>query len=144
VPAPERSAESTPAPDFTLEQLDGGELTLSSLRGRPVVVDFWATWCAPCKKSIPVLVEFQKKYAGRVQVLGVSVDWEREAVRPFADEHGMNYPVLYGDESLALEYGAPGFPALFVVDPSGNIHEAHVGVATLPELEAAVAPLIPD
>jgi thiol-disulfide isomerase/thioredoxin len=142
VPGAERGEAREPAPEFTLEKLGGGELALADLRGRPVLVDFWATWCGPCEKSIPVLVEFQKKYAGRVQVLGVSVDWEREAVPPFVEEHRMNYPVLFGDESLALDYGAPGFPALFVLDAEGQITEAHVGVATLPELEAAVAPLL--
>ena len=142
VPDPPRTSASTPAPDFTLEQLGGGEVALAALRGKPVIVDFWATWCGPCEESIPVLVAFQKKYAGRVHVLGVSVDWQREAVAPFAKEHGMNYPVLFGDESLALDYGAPGFPALFVVDAEGRIAEAHVGVTTLPELEAAVAPLL--
>jgi cytochrome c biogenesis protein CcmG, thiol:disulfide interchange protein DsbE len=136
-------AEATElAPEFALERLGGGEVALADLRGRPVVVDFWATWCGPCEDSIPVLVEFQKKYAGRVQVLGISVDWEREAVAPFVEAHGMNYPVLFGDESLALDYGAPGFPALFVIDDQGRIAEAHVGVTTLPELEAALAPLL--
>ncbi len=135
-----RAAE--PAPDFTLETLDGGELTLSSLRGKPVLVDFWATWCGPCEETIPVLVAFQRKYGERVKVLGVSVDWEREAVAPFAREHAMNYPVLFGDEGLALEYGAPGFPTLFVVDAGGQIVEAHVGVVSLPELEASVGKLL--
>jgi thiol-disulfide isomerase/thioredoxin len=143
-PAARRGDASEPAPDFTLEQLGGGRIALAELRGKPVIVDFWATWCAPCEESIPVLVAFQKKYAGRVHVLGVSVDWEREAVAPFAKEHGMNYPVLFGDESLALDYGAPGFPALFVIDAQGRIAEAHVGVTTLPELETAVAPLLAD
>lgn len=140
--APQRDDPVTEAPDFTLPQLGGGQQSLAALRGKPVIVDFWATWCAPCEKSIPVLVAFHEKYAGRVHVLGVSVDWDREAVAPFAREHGMRYPVLFGDESLALDYGAPGFPALFVIDAEGKIAEAHVGVATLPELEAAVAPLL--
>jgi thiol-disulfide isomerase/thioredoxin len=143
VPAPKLSEGATePAPDFTLERLGGGEISLASLRGQPVIVDFWATWCAPCEESIPVLVELQKEYAGRIHVLGVSVDWDREAVAPFARAHGMNYPVLFGDESLALDYGAPGFPALFVVDAAGGIAKAHVGVTSLPELEAALAPLL--
>jgi cytochrome c biogenesis protein CcmG/thiol:disulfide interchange protein DsbE len=142
VPEPPHPEAAEPAPEFSLERLGGGEIALADLRGRPVVVDFWATWCGPCKDSIPVLVEFQKKYAGRVQVLGVSVDWEREAVAPFVEAQGMNYPVLFGDESLALDYGAPGFPALFVIDAQGRIAEAHVGVTTLPELEAALAPLL--
>lgn len=142
VPDARRADPTALAPEFELEQLGGGEVALAQFRGKPVIVDFWATWCAPCKESIPVLVAFQKKYAERVQVLGVSVDWEREAVAPFVAEHAMNYPVLFGDESLALDYGAPGFPALFVIDAQGRIAEAHVGVTTLPELEAAVAPLL--
>jgi len=142
VPEAPHAEATAPAPEFSLERLGGGEIALADLRGRPVVVDFWATWCGPCEDSIPVLVAFQKKYAGRVQVLGVSVDWEHEAVAPFVEAHGMNYPVLFGDESLALDYGAPGFPALFVIDAQGRIAEAHVGVTTLPELEAALAPLL--
>jgi thiol-disulfide isomerase/thioredoxin len=142
VPEAPRAEAMEPAPEFSLERLGGGEIALADLRGRPVVVDFWATWCGPCEDSIPVLVAFHKKYAGRVHVLGVSVDWEREAIAPFVEAHAMNYPVLFGDESLALDYGAPGFPALFVIDAQGRIAEAHVGVTTLPELEAALAPLL--
>ncbi|HEY8123050.1 MAG TPA: TlpA disulfide reductase family protein [Myxococcota bacterium] len=142
VPGVEGEGVREPAPDFTLERLGGGEVALASLRGQPVIVDFWATWCGPCEDSIPVLVAFHQKYAGRVHVLGVSVDWDREAIAPYVREHGMTYPVLLGDESLALDYGAPGFPALFVIDAEGRIHEAHVGVTTLPELEAAVGPLL--
>ena len=89
-----------------------------------------------------MLIEFQRKFGERVHVLGVSVDWEREAVAPFARAHGMNYPVLFGDESLAMQYGAPGFPTLFIVDAQGQIVEAHVGVIGLPELEASVAKLL--
>ena len=133
---------SEPAPDFTLETLDGAQLSLASLRGKPVLVDFWATWCGPCEETIPVLIEFQRKYADRVHVLGVSVDWERELVAPYAREMGMNYPVLYGDDALAIDYGAPGFPTLFVVDAQGRIASAHVGVMTLKELEESVAPLL--
>jgi cytochrome c biogenesis protein CcmG/thiol:disulfide interchange protein DsbE len=138
----ERVAASEPAPDFTLEALAGEPVTLSKLRGKPVLVDFWATWCGPCEATIPVLVAFHRKYAGRVHVLGVSVDWDRDAVAPFAERHAMSYPVLFGDESLALDYGAPGFPTLFVVDVEGRIAEAHVGVMTLPALEASIAPLL--
>jgi thiol-disulfide isomerase/thioredoxin len=142
VPQAKRSQPSEPAPDFTLEQFGGGRVALAELRGKPVIVDFWATWCGPCEESIPVLVELQRQYGDRIHLLGVSVDWDREAVAPFARAHRMNYPVLFGDESLALRYGAPGFPALFVLDGEGRIAEAHVGVTTLPELEASLAPLL--
>lgn len=130
------------APGFELERLDGGAIALADLRGQVVVVDFWATWCGPCEQTIPVLQAFHEKYAERVNVLGVSVDWDREAIAPFVAEHGMTYPVLLGDEGLALRFGAPGFPSLFVIDAEGRIHESHVGVISLPELEAAVAPLL--
>lgn len=141
VPAPPEK-QSTEAPGFTLPSLAGGEVSLSALRGQPVVVDFWATWCAPCEQTIPVIRAFHEKYGERVKVLGVSVDWDRDAVAPYVKQHAMGYPVLLGDEDLAMRFGAPGFPSLFVIDAEGRIHEAHVGVITLPELEAAVAPLL--
>ena len=141
VPAPEL-AENTAAPEFTLEKLAGGELALSALRGHPVVIDFWATWCGPCEKTIPVIKAFHETYGDRVSVLGVSVDWDRDAIAPFVREHEMTYPILLGDEGLAMRFGAPGFPSLFVVDADGRIRHSHVGVITLPELEAAVAPLL--
>jgi thiol-disulfide isomerase/thioredoxin len=141
VPAPGLS-ESTLAPGFTLEKLAGGELALSALRGHPVVIDFWATWCGPCEQTIPVIKAFHETYGDRVSVLGISVDWDRDAIAPFVLDHGMTYPILLGDEGLAMRFGAPGFPSLFVIDAEGRIRESHVGVITLPELEAAVAPLL--
>lgn len=139
---PEATPESAEAPGFTLEALAGGEVTLAELRGQPVVVDFWATWCGPCEQTIPVITAFHAKYSERVKVLGVSVDWDRDAIAPFVERHRMRYPVLFGDEGLAMRFGAPGFPSLFVIDAEGRIREAHVGVITLPELEAAIAPLL--
>lgn len=137
-PEPEAPAE---APDFRLPDLRGQEVALSGLRGQPVVIDFWATWCPPCVHQIPVLNAFQEAHP-EVPVLGVSVDVDgREVVGPFAEEHGIAYRVLLGDEGLARRYGAFGFPSLFVVDPEGTIAASHVGVITLEELEAALADL---
>lgn len=104
------------------------------------MIDFWATWCIPCKQQIPVLNAFSRSPEGQaVAVLGVAVDVEgREVVAPFAAEHYIEYPVLLGEETLAFEYGAPGFPALAVVDPAGRIDSLHLGVIDRAALAAAV------
>lgn len=136
----EEMPEGAPAPPFTLPNLAGEPIALSDFSGQTVVVDFWATWCVPCKHQIPVLNQFQRNVAGRdVVVLGVAVDvGGRDVVARFAEEHGIEYPVLLGTESLARDYGVPGFPALVVVDASGRLDSMHLGVIDPEELAAAV------
>jgi thiol-disulfide isomerase/thioredoxin len=140
VPEPEDSIQDgVRAPDFELEDLAGERVSLESLRGRPVVLDFWATWCTPCLFQIPVLNAFQSAQGDRVQVVGVAVDADgREVVAPFAREHDIQYRVLLGGTDLAQRFGAPGFPTLFVLTPEGVIASAHVGVIDEAALEEAV------
>ena len=134
------AAEAALAPPFTLPDLAGGEVSLAELRGRPVVLDFWATWCAPCERQVPVLNAFHDKYGDRIPVLGIAVDANgASSVAPFVQEHELRYRVLLGDEGLAQDYDAFGFPTLFVIRPDGTIHSAHVGVVTPEALESAVA-----
>jgi thiol-disulfide isomerase/thioredoxin len=134
------TAERPVAPAFELPALDGTTVRLADFAGRVVVIDFWATWCLPCKKQIPVLNAFAASPDGReVAVLGVAVDVDgAEVVAPFAAEHHIAYPVLLGSESLAFDYGAVGFPALAVVGRAGRVESLHLGVITRTALEAAV------
>lgn len=136
---PKSTRDAPAAPDFSLERLRGEEtLSLADFRGRTLVIDFWATWCAPCLEQIPLLNAFAAEYE-QVAVVGVAVDAEgRRVVAPFAETHGINYPVLLGDEGLARRYGAPGFPSLAIVDPGGRMTSLHVGLIEPEALREAV------
>lgn len=140
-PAASPSGAGRAAPDFTLPDLDGKTHSLASLRGKTVVIDFWATWCPPCEFQIPVLNKIHEKHGAQgVVVLGVSVDVDgKEVVAPYAAQHQVQYTILLGSEEVARDFGAPGFPALIVVDPEGRIHSTHVGLIEEAELEKILA-----
>ena len=135
------SDDRRPAPDFELPDLEGNLVRLSSLRGKTVIVDFWATWCPPCLFQIPILNTIQAKHGPNgVEVIGIAVDAEgAEVVAPYAEENGIEYTIVIGDDSLARKFGAPGFPALMVVTPDGLIDSDHVGLIEEPDLEKAIA-----
>jgi peroxiredoxin len=136
--APQADARQ-PAPEFSLPRLGGGEVSLAELRGRPVVLDFWATWCPPCVHQIPVLNAFHDAHGDEVAVLGISVDTDGpEAVAAFAAEHEIRYPVLLAAPELARRYGAIGFPTLYVIDAEGGIARSHVGIVSEEELSSAI------
>lgn len=138
------SAEETRelAPDFMLNDLSGTPVRLEELRGKVVVLDFWATWCPPCEFQIPILNQVYEAHreVGDVEILGISVDTEGpDVVQEYIAKHQAAYPILMGSESLARTFGAPGFPSLIVVDPSGRIADVHVGLIEALELEEVIA-----
>jgi thiol-disulfide isomerase/thioredoxin len=134
-----------PAPELRLQSLDGREYSLAELKGKTVVIDFWATWCPPCEFQIPVLNAIYDAWRDRgVMVLGVSVDTDgATVVAPYAAEHKVRYPVLLGDEALARRFGAVGFPTSVLVAPDGTIGRAHAGLLEQEELDAKIACLQP-
>ncbi len=118
------------APDFTLTSLDGQKITLSSFKGKVVILDFWATWCPPCRAEIPGFVEIYNKYkdAGLV-IIGIAMDSENK-VRSFVKSNKVTYPVVLGNGQLANLYGGiEGIPTTFVIDKNGKIANMHVGYA---------------
>lgn len=132
-----------PAPLFTLMDLEGNAVSLADYRGKTVIIDFWATWCPPCIFQVPELNKLwvAHREQGDVAVLGVAIDVEgAEIVGPWVKEQGVEYKILIGDEGLAAEYGAPGFPTLVVVRPDGTLESMHVGLIEYDVLEELVRP----
>ena len=130
------------APDFELESLSGGRVRLSDLRGKTVVIDFWATWCPPCEFQIPELNAFYEAHRqdADVAVLGISVDIDAaEAVSSWVEDKQVKYEVLLGGESVARRYGALGFPTLYIITPDGSVDSEHVGLIESGDLEAALS-----
>lgn len=130
--------------NFILKALDGGEVSLEGFRGKAVVVNFWATWCPPCRSEIPDFIEFYNQYRGRgVMVLAVNLREPEDHVRAFAEKAGMDFPVLLdlsGD--VAEIYKVQAIPTTIVVDESGVIKSRIVGMTTRDALERVVRPLL--
>ncbi len=136
-----RPAENNLAPNFTLRDSAGKAVSLSDFRGQVVVVNFWATWCAPCRVEIPWFIEFQKSRSG-LTVLGVSFDDGWNEITPFVAKHNVNYPVVLGDEAVARLYGADRLPQTLIVDRDGRIARSFTGLAAKREYAAAIDTLL--
>ena len=137
-------AQHSEAPDFSLPQLNGQPLQLSAYRGKVVLLDFWATWCTPCREETPHLVELQSKYRDQgLQVIGVSMDDSPDPVRDFYQQFKMNYPVVMGNAEIGERYGGVlGLPIAFVLDRNGRIYAKHIGATEASVLEQDVRSLL--
>ena len=134
------AAKQSEAPDFSLPQLNGQSLRLSAYRGKVVLLDFWATWCTPCREETPHLVEMQNKYRDQgLQVIGVSMDDSPDPVREFYRQFHMNYPVVMGNADIGERYGGVlGLPIAFIIDRSGRVYAKHIGATEASVLEQDV------
>jgi len=120
-----------PAPDFSLYTLDGEEVKLSDYFGKIVILDFWATWCPPCRKSIPDLISIQNEYKDDLVIIGISLDQpsSQGELQPFIESYGINYPVVLGTNQVVAAYGnIQAVPTSFIIDQEGNIINKHVGL----------------
>lgn len=122
--------------DFTLKSITGQEITLSSLKGKKVLLDFFATWCPPCKKELKMIDEVVTKYKNdNFEILCISVDNEEETVKNFIAKNGYKMNVLFDDKNVAGSYGVNSIPSLFLVDEKGDIVWNHVGLLSMDELK---------
>ena len=119
------------APDFTLYTLKGEEVKLSDYLGKIVILDFWATWCAPCRKGIPDLISIQNEYKDDLVVIGISLDQPstQDELAPFIESYGINYPVVLGNIKVSSAYGnIQAIPTSFIIDQEGKIINKHIGL----------------
>lgn len=134
--------------NFTLKDSNGKDFNLASQKGKVILLDFWATWCPPCKVEIPWFVEFQQKYGPKgFIVIGVSVDDPPSALKPFAEKYKVNYPLLVGEGRNDIKgprgYNAAwGLPKTFVIGRDGNICKTHIGLSVKEHFEQQIKSLL--
>ncbi|MDP3148703.1 MAG: TlpA disulfide reductase family protein [Ignavibacteria bacterium] len=137
-------AQEKKAPDFSLKSVDGKTVKLSDYKNKIVIIDFWATWCPPCRKGIPDLIELQKEFKKDLVILGISVDSDTKPDVPgFIKSYGINYTVVYGDQATAKLFGGvSGIPTSFLIDKKGNIVDKHVGLVPKETLANGIKSLL--
>src|SRR5215471_7551925 len=133
--------QGQPAPDFALTSLEGKTVKLSDFRGKAVLLNFWATWCEPCKIEMPWFVELQKKYGPQgLQILGVAMDDAGpKEIADFAKKMGVNYPIMIGKEAVGEQYGGlPYLPSTFYIARDGKVVDRVYGLISRSEIEADI------
>jgi thiol-disulfide isomerase/thioredoxin len=145
-PLQANDAKGKVAPDFTLQDLDGKPVKLSDYRGKAVLLNFWATFCGPCKVEMPWLVELQKQYGPQgLQIVGVALDDSgKDTIQKYAKDMGVNYTILQGQDSVGDAYGAVGLPATFYIDRNGKIVDSALGLVSRGEIEDNIKKALSD
>lgn len=138
-------ANAKPATDFTLPGLDGKAVKLSAYKGKVVLLNFWATWCGPCKAEIPGFVELQTQYKNDLVIVGLSVDDPADKAKAFADQYKVNYPIVLGlgHDDIQDAYGPIyGIPASFLISRDGKVCKRHLGIAPKSQFEREIKALL--
>ena len=141
-----RTAAVARLPELTFRDLNGNVIHTADFKGKVVLVNFWAAWCAPCAEEIPQFMTLQQKYGSQgVQVIGISIDDIDSELRAFYRKHSMNYPVIAGDQQITDAFGGvPGLPTTFIIDRHSRIAARQVGATNFQSLEHEVVNLLRD
>ena len=134
---------SVSAPAFALVDVNGNSVSLRNFKGKVVVLDFWATWCPPCKREIPDFIKLQSEYGPKgLQIVGIALD-QLDKVRAFASANGMNYPVLLGTNDVAARYGGvEAIPTTFIIDKTGKIAVKFEGFRSKATFESEIRKIL--
>jgi peroxiredoxin len=136
-------AGSRQAPDLVLQDIAGKTVSLASYRGKPVLINFWATWCDTCRVEMPDLQSLHQRLDGKGPViLGVSMDENLSAVPPFVKEHKITFPILYSDRKASAAYAVRGLPAAYLIDPEGRIARRWIGAVDARAVENDILALL--
>ena len=142
----EISVDQRPAPEFIKGALDGRTVSLSALRGKVVMLDFWSSWCAPCRREAPELAQVYREYEGKdVEFIGIAI-WDKQGnVADYVQEFDLSYPNLLDDKGLiGIDYGVAGIPEKFFIDRNGNLVRKFVGPIQADTLRTALNQLLPQ
>lgn len=145
LPASDHPLSGAPAPHFDLAALSGGATSLAGHSGRVVLLDFWATWCEPCRLSFPEYQALASRYGDRVAIVGISEDDESGGIGNFVEETGASFPVAWdGDKTVARNYQIKSMPTLFIIDQNGLVRFVHSGFRAGDEaaIQAAIDSLL--
>ncbi len=143
--AESRTAQGPKAPDFVLYDKDGNTVRLSDHFGKVIILDFWATWCGPCRMEIPGFVQLYEKYKDDgLEIIGISLDRDGwNAVIPFMEQYGVNYTVVLGDQNVVMRYGGiRSIPTTFIVNKNGEVVDRVVGYRPVDYFENEIVQLL--
>lgn len=142
--AEKTAGTGTMAPDFTLLDLEGRKVTLRDLKGKVVLLEFWATWCPPCRVSIPAIEKIYTTYQGKgLAILGISMDsGDWDSVKAFGNEFGISYPILRGDDDVSQKYMVRTIPMFILIDREGNIRHRFLGAGNEEEIEKEIRTML--